>query len=145
MDDSVAFEKIGLPAGLPHVVMVTQTRRESLEQPVAPDPDTLIPKFAHQGFKSRKQREQEAQKIAEELKSVNCKLVEVISPLMNLHRAVSPQNMELLNASARDPPQQLKIKRQTMPEKTENGENIGQERKTSTWIQYDNDFIKCFT
>jgi hypothetical protein len=141
MNNAAAFEKIGLPPSLPHVVMITQTRREPLEQPVAPDPDTLIPKFAHQGFKSRKQREQEAQKIAEDLKNMNCKLVEVISPLMNLHTVVSPETMELLNVSLRDP----SVDRQKTPEETENCETIEQQRQTSTWIQYDQDFVKCFS
>ena len=76
--------KAGLPPAFSHAVLVTQTRREPLERPRPPDPDSLIPKFAYQGFKGRRQREEEAQRIAKELAAIDSELVEVASPLLRL-------------------------------------------------------------
>lgn len=123
--------------------MLTQTRKQPLEQPRPPDPDSLIPPYAYQGFKNRRQREVEARQIAEELEKVNCKLVEMISPFMNLSSAVSVENLELLNACASDPSQRLKLNLGRL--ETGDEKEIQEARKTSTWIRYEDDFMKCFS
>lgn len=133
------LSSLGLCPDLSHMVLVTQTRRQSLHQPRPPHPSTLQNKFAYQGFKSRRVREVEAKKIAEELRLANFKIVEVISPLLNLHTAMSPDDFDSLKSHANNPSLFQKVKL-TSECQVDLMESTGM----SKWIEYDN-FVNCFT
>lgn len=106
-------------------------------QPRPPHPDSLVNKYAYQGFKSRRQREAEAKKIAEELKTANFQIIEVMSPLMNLQEVAPIDDCNMLRSCARNPSLHAKLA-STRPEEQ------SEPRETSKWLEYD-EFVNCFT
>jgi hypothetical protein len=120
--------------------MVTQTRKQPIALPRPPHPDSLINKFAFQGFKSRRQREKEVEKIAEELKTANFKIMEVMSPLdheLTSSRSFHRRTFDTLISCADNPLQKGQITINCQGEKNEY-------RETSKWMEY-SEFVNCFT
>eukprot|EP00118_Oscarella_pearsei_P014950 m.131375 g.131375 ORF g.131375 m.131375 type:complete len:567 (+) comp38042_c0_seq23:4956-6656(+) len=126
---AVNQSKAGLSPELTHIALITQTRKESLEQPTAPDPDALIPKFSYLGFKSRRQRILEAEEIAQKLAAIDSQLIEISSPL--IHRDMEgPARSRLVNEKELSPVDE---------------EHTDEKRaETKIWMNIDQ-FIKCFT